>query len=367
MAQDQEERPPSGGTSPSPATPLVGAGARAPRTGAGPRAGRSPARPPPASRAGPPGPTRPAVAELVAEGATSPAPGGRPRRRPPKRTVSGAMMGLGGGGPGRGHHRGPGHRQGRRNNTNNSYTPVTLAPASVVHDVTNIPAVGVQHHRGHVTHLPVNPPTVTKNQPPLTLNGKTPSCCTSGPSTARTPRPSDGPSPRRCPGSGPGRDSRSPPPPTPTCARPPTPSATTGPASRALHPVVTREIDSNVPIRPTARATRRCSPSPPRRRSWPPSTAVASSSRLQGGISFPFVSSTTRSGLGGQLRPGDPGRPGWQQIASGLSDPNNATTQAIVATANYLTAWVCASTKNAPAAVCTSPGVQAAAKALKLG
>ena len=37
-----------------------------------------------------------------------------------------------------------------------------------------------------------------------------------------------------------------------------------------------------------------------------------------------------------------------------------------MATANYMSAAICASTKNAPASVCTSPGVQAAAKALKL-
>ena len=42
-------------------------------------------------------------------------------------------------------------------------------------------------------------------------------------------------------------------------------------------------------------------------------------------------------------------------------------TQAIVATANYITAGICASTKNQPTNVCQSSGVQAAAKALKLG
>ena len=37
-----------------------------------------------------------------------------------------------------------------------------------------------------------------------------------------------------------------------------------------------------------------------------------------------------------------------------------------MATANYITAAICAGTKDAPASVCTSPGVKAAAKALKL-
>ena len=39
-------------------------------------------------------------------------------------------------------------------------------------------------------------------------------------------------------------------------------------------------------------------------------------------------------------------------------------TQAIVATSNYISASICASTKNQPASVCQSSGVQAAAKSL---
>ena len=37
-----------------------------------------------------------------------------------------------------------------------------------------------------------------------------------------------------------------------------------------------------------------------------------------------------------------------------------------MATANYISASICAGTKDAPASVCDSPGVKAAAKALKL-
>lgn len=55
-----------------------------------------------------------------------------------------------------------------------------------------------------------------------------------------------------------------------------------------------------------------------------------------------------------------------QQIATNLSDPKNAVTQAIVATANYLSAGICSVDGGQPAAVCHSKGVQAAAKALKL-
>jgi hypothetical protein len=54
------------------------------------------------------------------------------------------------------------------------------------------------------------------------------------------------------------------------------------------------------------------------------------------------------------------------EIAAGLSDPKNQVTQAIIASANYLVAGTCSITKQQPASVCTSKGVVAAAKALKL-
>ncbi|HMD44776.1 MAG TPA: DUF929 family protein [Acidimicrobiales bacterium] len=53
-----------------------------------------------------------------------------------------------------------------------------------------------------------------------------------------------------------------------------------------------------------------------------------------------------------------------EQIASNLNDPTNPVTQAIIATANYMSASVCASTNDQPASVCTSKGVTEAAKAL---
>ena len=54
------------------------------------------------------------------------------------------------------------------------------------------------------------------------------------------------------------------------------------------------------------------------------------------------------------------------QIASGLSDPSNPATQAIIATANYITASICKTTGGKPGNVCTSKGVQAAATAMKI-
>ena len=54
------------------------------------------------------------------------------------------------------------------------------------------------------------------------------------------------------------------------------------------------------------------------------------------------------------------------EIAAGLTDTKNPVTQAIIASANYLTAGTCAIDGQQPASVCTSKGVTAAAKAMKL-
>lgn len=54
------------------------------------------------------------------------------------------------------------------------------------------------------------------------------------------------------------------------------------------------------------------------------------------------------------------------EIAAGLSDPSNPATQAIIATANYLSASICQITNQKPGSVCTSKGVQAADKAMGL-
>ncbi len=53
-------------------------------------------------------------------------------------------------------------------------------------------------------------------------------------------------------------------------------------------------------------------------------------------------------------------------IATGLSDPTSPVTDAIITSANYQTAAICSLTKDQPSNVCTSSGVQAAAKAMKL-
>jgi hypothetical protein len=55
------------------------------------------------------------------------------------------------------------------------------------------------------------------------------------------------------------------------------------------------------------------------------------------------------------------------QIAGELSQPTSVTGQAIVASANYLTAGICEATHQLPTSVCASKGVRAAATALGLG
>jgi hypothetical protein len=54
------------------------------------------------------------------------------------------------------------------------------------------------------------------------------------------------------------------------------------------------------------------------------------------------------------------------EIASGLTDPGEPSTQAIVGTANYLTAAICATTGQAPLSVCAMPVVVKAARAMDL-
>ena len=53
-------------------------------------------------------------------------------------------------------------------------------------------------------------------------------------------------------------------------------------------------------------------------------------------------------------------------IAGGLTDPKDPATQAIVASANYLSAVMCQADGGLPSRVCTSAGVTAAASALSL-
>jgi hypothetical protein len=85
-----------------------------------------------------------------------------------------------------------------------------------------------------------------------------------------------------------------------------------------------------------------------------------------GELSFPFLDFGNKILSEENYDPGILGGLTRDEIASGLKQAKNPITQAIVASANYLSASVCNIDGQLPSAVCTSKGVTAAAKALKL-
>ena len=86
---------------------------------------------------------------------------------------------------------------------------------------------------------------------------------------------------------------------------------------------------------------------------------------VQNQYSYPFMSLANQALVSGaQFTPGLLANVSRDSIAAGLSTPSSPVTQAIIASANYLTASLCTLTKQQPAAVCTSHGVALAAKGL---
>ncbi len=305
-------------------------------------------------------------------GGNKPRPGGRPAPTPPKRTLSGAAMAWGA----------VGlviviivalvivKATSSTNNSNASFTPVTPAPASVVHDVTNIP-LSVYNTIGVTSPtVQVSPPTIVSGQPPLTLNGKTPAMLYVGAEycpfcaaerwalTAALSRFGTWSNLKITASSH-----------TDYAAGTNTFSYYGASFTSPYIYFVPKEVDSNIPdsaFNPPYKPLETLTNQEEQLATKYSSSKFFSSS--QGGISFPFVTINNRALISGaSYDPTVLAGQSWQQIASSLSDPSNSVTQAIVASANYITASICASTKNAPAAVCTSSGVEAAAKALKLG
>jgi hypothetical protein len=83
-----------------------------------------------------------------------------------------------------------------------------------------------------------------------------------------------------------------------------------------------------------------------------------------GGV-VPFVDVANRAVVvGGEFSPSVFQQLSVNQIASGLIDPKDPATQAIVASANYLSAAICQADGEKPVRVCTTPGVRAARSAL---
>ena len=81
----------------------------------------------------------------------------------------------------------------------------------------------------------------------------------------------------------------------------------------------------------------------------------------RGGISFPFIDVDNKVLFSGSsYLPAVLTGLTQDQIARGLTDPTNPVTRSIIGTANIITAAVCAGTHGDPSAVCASAGVRAA-------
>ncbi len=254
----------------------------------------------------------------------------------------------------------------------NSFTPTTAAPASVVQDVTNIPASVYNTVGINSPAVPVSAPTVLSNQPPMALGGKTPAMLYYGAEycpycaaerwgmTAALSRFGTWSGLRITASSH-------------TDVYPETHTFSYHGAT-FTSPYITFvgiEQFSNVPsANGSSGFTTLDNPTPEERAILTKysSSKFNPNATTQGGISFPFVDINNVALISGaSFSPGILANQSWNDIAKGLSDPTNPATQAIVTTANYMSAAICASTKGAPASVCQSSGVQAATKALKLG
>ena len=95
-------------------------------------------------------------------------------------------------------------------------------------------------------------------------------------------------------------------------------------------------------------------------------TYIPGDTAAAGAVSFPFINVGNKVLYSGatyspQMLAGLT----HADIAGSLNDPTNSVTQSIVGTANYISASICQATGQMPANVCSSAGVQAAAKSLK--
>jgi hypothetical protein len=258
---------------------------------------------------------------------------------------------------------------GGSNNANSSYTAVTPAPASVVHDATSIPASVYDKVGITSPTIPVSPPTILSNQPPLTLQGKSPAMLYYGAEycpfcaaerwamTAALSRFGSWSDLKVTASS--------------HTDRPATIHTFSYHGATLSSPYLTFSGVEQYSTVPTASGF--ATLQNPTSEELAVLTKYSSSkfnpnASTSGGISFPFVDiGNVALFSGASYNPEVLSNLSWTDIAGGLNDPTNPATQAIVATANYMSAAICASTKGAPASVCTSSGVQAASKALKLG
>jgi hypothetical protein len=250
---------------------------------------------------------------------------------------------------------------------NLSYTPVVAAPASVVHDVTNIPA-SVFNQVG-INSSQVTAPIVISGQPSLKLDGKAPSMLYYGaeycPYCAAERWAMAAALSRFGTWSGLKITASS-----HTDVDPETHTFSFYGATLTSPYInfVPIETYTNIPL---ANGQGYTSLQQPTKEESQAISTYSSSKFVPGNsngeIAFPFIDIDNRVLISSaSYDPGILAGLTWSEIAGGLNDPTNPATQAIVGTANYISAAVCAATSNAPSSVCDSPGVRTAAKALKL-
>ena len=368
MAEDHNKNP-TGGNKPKPGNPSGGSSGQSAkdksRAQSRPVSGKAPTGK--SGRATGANKTGGGAGRGGSGGGNKPKPGGRPAAAPPPRRLSGAMMAWGA----------VGlvvviivvlvivkAASGSSNNT--SYTPVTAAPASVVHDVTNIPESVYNKVGVTSSTVAVSPPIVVKGQPPLTFNGQTPGMLYYGaeycPFCAAERWAITAALSRFATWSGLKITASSA---TDSDASTHTFSYYGASFTSRYLTLKTIEAVSNIPSGNYYKSLQ-----VPTKYEYGIVTKYESPTYIPGSngqVGFPFVSINNLALISGpSYDPGVLAGQSWSEIAGGLSDASNPATQAIVATANYITASICASTKGAPASVCSSSGVQAAAKALKL-
>ncbi|MGA2837425.1 MAG: DUF929 family protein [Acidimicrobiales bacterium] len=249
---------------------------------------------------------------------------------------------------------------------NLSYTPVAPAPAQVVHDITTIP-MSTWNKVGVTSQFPVEKPTVTTGQPAMVLNGKTPAMLYYGAEycpycaaerwamaaalsrfgtwsnlqiTASSHTDVDADT-HTLSFHGASLDS-------PYITFVGIEQYTNIPTAAGAYTVLQNPTDAEGKI--LAKYS---------------SSKFIPNGSTSGGISFPFVD--INNGMlisGASYDPQILAGLTWTDISGGLSDPTNPVTQVILSTANYMTAGICQATKGKPGNVCTSSGVQAAAKSL---
>ncbi len=361
MAPGQKKTP-TGGNTPKPPARAGGAATQSAKE-------RSKAQSRPVSGKAPSGKSGTATGARAKTGGNTPRPGARPAPQPAPRRFSGAMMAWGAVGlvivivavlvivkVTSGNSSSP-----------TAYTPVVPAPASVVKDVTNIP-LSVYDKVGITSSVEaVNPPIILKGQPPMTLDGMSPAMLYYGaeycpycaaerwPMTAALSRFGKWSNLKITASSHTDVDAET--------------HTFSYYGATFTSPYLTFkgvEAVSNVPsgdyykelMVPTKQEqdiiTKYYNPK------YVPGAQA-------GTVGFPFVDINNLAIISGpSYDPSILSGLTWTEIAGGLDDPSNPATQAIVATANYISAAICASTKGAPASVCTSSGVKTAAKALKL-